>query len=57
MINVANGDVVTTNNRLSGSTATYTCNAGLFLEPTGTRTCQTNGMWTGFEPQCLGKYA
>ena len=54
--NPANGMVETTDDRLSGSTATYTCNSGFDLITTGSnvRTCQPDGMWSGSEPQCLG---
>ena len=54
-----NGMVTTTSRRLSGSTATYTCNSGfelLDLTPgSNVRTCQSDGMWSGFEATCIGK--
>ena len=54
------GIVMTTSNRLSGSTATYTCNSGfelLDLTPeSDVRTCQSDGTWSGSEPQCIGIY-
>ena len=55
----ANGMVTTTSRRLSGSTATYTCNSGfelLDLTPgSDVRTCQPNGAWSGSEAQCIGR--
>ena len=56
--NPANGMVTTTSRRLSGSTATYTCNPGFELldETPGsdTSTCRPDGTWSGFETQCVG---
>ena len=55
----ANGMVNTTSRRLSGSTATYTCNTGFELlnltSGSDVRTCQPDGMWLGSEAQCIGK--
>ncbi len=36
----------------SGGTATYTCNTGYTLSGLSTRTCQTNGAWSGTAPTC-----
>ena len=50
--------VTTTSRRLSGSTATYTCNSGfelLDITPgSDMRTCQPDGTWSGSEAQCIG---
>ena len=52
------GMVTTNSRRLSGSTATYTCNSGfelLDLTPgSDMRTCQLDGTWSGSEAQCIG---
>ena len=54
------GMVTTTSRRLSGDNATYTCNSGYLLvdinlDPgNDVRTCQTDGTWSGLEPQCVG---
>ena len=40
-----------------GSVATYTCNDGYSLEEGGdaTRTCGSEGVWSGREPTCRSK--
>ena len=52
--NPANGTVIITG-QMSGDTATYTCDSGHELDPTGVRTCQINGAWSGSDPQCIRK--
>ena len=37
------------------STVIYTCNSGFELQGPNSRTCQANGLWSEFEPQCVGK--
>ena len=43
-----------------GTTATYTCNPGSYLNGSDTRTCDGDGLttvgtWTGTTPNCGGK--
>ena len=35
-----------------GDTCTYTCNTGYELTGSNTRTCQSNGSWSGSAPTC-----
>ena len=51
LVNPANGMVVVTGNSV-GDTATYTCDPGFELEGALTRTCQSNGTWSGIPPVC-----
>jgi CUB/sushi domain-containing protein len=37
----------------TGSAATYSCNAGYALSGSATRTCQTDGTWSGAAPTCV----
>ena len=37
------------------STATYSCNIGFTLNGDQTRTCGSDGSWSGSEPSCQGK--
>ena len=39
-----------------GSTATYTCDTGYQLDGTPTRTCQSDGTWSGSAPTCTRMY-
>ena len=39
-----------------GSQATYFCRDGYRLKGEGSRTCQSNGLWTGEKPSCVRKY-
>jgi hypothetical protein len=47
----ANGTVGVTNGGLYPSTATYSCNTG-FAAVNPTRTCNTDGTWSGTAPSC-----
>ncbi len=38
-----------------GTVATYTCNTSYTLNEGSTRTCGSDGMWSGFAPSCQGK--
>ena len=40
----------------SGSSATYTCNTGYQLDGASTRTCQSDGTWSGSAPTCTRMY-
>ena len=44
-----------------GTTATYSCNKGYYLEGEDVRTCVedgsgVNGIWSGSTPRCAGRY-
>lgn len=47
---------VTVNGNLPGDTATYVCSAGFTLMGTETRSCLSNGFWSGGAPQCKRKW-
>ena len=51
-----NGACTTTGTGV-GDTATYTCNSGFEISGSDTRTCQSNGDWSGSAPTCEGKYS
>ena len=36
--------------------ATYTCDTGYILNGDTTRTCGSDGVWSGFSPNCLRKW-
>ena len=52
-----NGDVIITRvvdtSITEGSNATYTCNVGYQLSEGQSRTCMSNGMWSGRKPTCI----
>lgn len=50
-----NGDVKLAGGSLFLSNATYSCDQGFNLMGVGTRTCLSNGEWSGSEPECIGK--
>ena len=39
-----------------GSVANYTCDTGYDLVGDTTRTCQSDGQWSGSEPTCQSKF-
>ena len=48
--------MVTTIDTGLDAVAAYTCDQGYDLVGDEMRTCQTNGQWTGVEPNCMCKY-
>ena len=54
LLDPANGMVMLTG-RDPGSMALYSCEMGFMLEGTMTRTCQSDGSWSGTEPTCVCK--
>ena len=38
-----------------GQSVKFTCTTGYQLQGSATRTCQTNGQWTGTQPTCNSK--
>ena len=40
-----------------GHTVTYMCNSGYKLMGNSTRTCQSNGQWSGSQPSCARELA
>jgi hypothetical protein len=48
-----NGSVSIANGGVYPSTATYTCDAGYSISPGATRTCGTDGHWSGSDPTCV----
>ena len=51
-LNNPNNGQVSLSGTTIGSTASYSCDAGYELEGDKTRTCQSNGQWSGREPSC-----
>ncbi|MBU6161612.1 MAG: hypothetical protein KGO50_10850 [Myxococcales bacterium] len=47
-----NGTVSTPGGQTFGQVATYTCSAGYQLAGPGTRTCGSDGTWSGVVPEC-----
>ncbi len=43
------------NDRPTGTIATHSCIAGYIIDGSITRTCRSNGLYTGSEPSCRGK--
>ena len=43
-------------NTLYTSKATYMCITGYTLLGSNTRTCQSDGQWSGSAPQCIGMF-
>ena len=39
-----------------GETCTFTCNTGYELIGSSTRTCQSDGNWSGSQTRCIGMY-
>ena len=47
-----NGNVMVSGT-LEGDTAEYSCTEGYELNENATRTCESNGTWSGEEPTCI----
>ncbi|XP_064386661.1 sushi, von Willebrand factor type A, EGF and pentraxin domain-containing protein 1-like [Halichondria panicea] len=60
LINPTNGtigyDMGTASSRLVYTVATYTCDTGYTLNGDTTRTCRSDGIWSGSSPVCQRKY-
>ncbi len=60
LILLTNGDIVytagSTNSRPVDTVATYTCNTGYTLNGGTTRTCESDGVWSGSTPTCQRKW-
>ena len=50
----ANG-AVSAPTKTVGSVARYSCSSGYTLSGVATRTCQSNGEWSGSQPSCQGE--
>ena len=50
--NLTNGGKVS-NGNTEGDTVTYFCNEGYNLTGDANRTCQSNGSWSGIQPECI----
>jgi CUB/sushi domain-containing protein len=48
--------VITGNDFTYGKVVSFKCNNGFLLTGSSARTCQTNGIWTGTQPTCNGRY-
>lgn len=55
LTNPFNG-VVSLNGTLVGSLAMYSCSMGYNLVGINTRSCQSDGQWSGSAPTCQGVY-
>ncbi len=58
LMDLVNGDITydidTINNRPVDTVATYTCDTGYTLNGGSTRTCGSDGVWSGSSPKCEG---
>lgn len=52
--NSENGRVDTSGGTVVGSRATYACNIGYQLSGDASRTCDSDGIWNGSQPECRG---
>ena len=50
-----NGEV-TLSGTQEGSQATYSCSAGYHIVGSGTRTCRSDGQWSGSDPACQSEW-
>lgn len=51
-----NGDKIETGS-MEGDTVYYTCDSGFKLSGDVTRTCQSNGQWSGTLPKCIRTFS
>ena len=51
----ANGRINGTDN-VEGVTVIYFCNEGYNISGDANRTCQSNGQWTGIQPECICRF-
>ncbi len=42
--------------RIEGNRATYSCDSGYALRGSSSRSCRSDGTWSGGEPICHGNY-
>ena len=42
-------------NNFPGHSCHFSCDSGYILTGSSTRTCGSNGVWTGTQPQCNGE--
>ncbi len=54
LMDIVNGHIETIDNRPVDTVATYTCNPGFTLTGNSTRTCGSDGVWSGSDPMCEG---
>ena len=40
-----------------GDRVTFSCNHGYLLTGSSSRTCQSNGKWSGIQPSCISEYS
>ena len=50
------GGAGSTNSRPVDTVATYTCDTGFTLDGDTTRTCRSDGMWSGLATLCLREW-
>ena len=55
LVNPANGQV-SLETTFEGSVANYSCNQTYVLCGTECRVCQSNGSWSGTQPDCISKF-
>ncbi len=58
LMDLVNGDVAfdmeTKDDRPVDTVATYNCDTGYTLNGSATRTCRSDGVWSGLAPVCEG---
>jgi len=53
---IPHGAVIAPGGNTYGQTAFYTCNPGYMVVGDASRVCQVTGVWSGEEPECVGRY-